>query len=70
MGSPKIRTLKTVAMTPGAAYLEKRIAHLTREKAGLKIGRDARQIRKWLRKAPLVVELLAAVEADERKVAA
>ena len=57
--------------TPGAVLLlrELRSSGLTQEQAARLIGRDSRQLRKWLKKAPPVLELIAALQ-NTRKVAA
>jgi hypothetical protein len=55
--------------TPGSALLAEELRGLTQEQAAALIGRDSRQIRKWLRKAPPVLELLAALRAQGRRAA-
>jgi hypothetical protein len=49
----------------GASYLRRRLcaAGLTQEQAARLIGRDGRQVRRWLASPPPVLQLLAALEA-------
>lgn len=49
----------------GASYLRQRLcaAGLTQDEAARLVGRDGRQVRRWLRNPPPVLVLLAELEA-------
>lgn len=60
-------TVRTEARA-AASYLRERLraCGLTQEQAGKLIGKDGRQIRRWLKNPPPVVELLMLLEQGRK----
>ncbi len=69
---PKLATVTQLTRTPGSARLRRAIcaAGLTQDQAGALVGRDGRQVRRWLKGSTELDLLCALEEIAARKVAA